>query len=86
MTDQEMIPARNVIDAHTEDLVANGELYYPSREDSQGAHAHYTLLDLLHIFSLCAEVDQTAAHTNSSTVVPAPHHTSLLPAVIIFYL
>jgi hypothetical protein len=79
-----MIPARNVIDEHAEDLVANGELYYPSRENSQGAIPHYTLLDMLHVFSMCAVVDQTSVHTNSSAVVPAPHHISLLPAVIAF--
>ena len=80
LTDQEKIPTRNVIDSHAKDLVANGDFYYPSRENSHIALADYPLLEIPDVFSLCAVAEQTAARTNSSTVVlqlsVPPHRTT----------
>jgi hypothetical protein len=51
-TDQEKISTRNVIEAHAQDLVVNDSCYYPSWKHSHSALANYTVLKILHFFSL----------------------------------
>jgi hypothetical protein len=59
-----MIPARNTIDAHAQDFVGNDELLL----SNVSALAHYTLLEMLDVFSLCV-VEQSVAPTSSSPVI-----------------
>ena len=55
-TDQEMIRARNAVDARIPNFVLNGELlYYPYWKHLHSAPADYTLLEMLDVFSLCVE-------------------------------
>jgi len=73
---QEMVSARNAIDAHAQDLAANDKLLLPnSWKHSYIALARYTVLEMLDLFS------QYVASTNSGLVVllianSAPHRTS----------
>jgi hypothetical protein len=64
-TDQETIPAMNSTKTHAEDFVVNKALLLPIST----AFAHYTLRD---VFSLCVEIEQSVAPTNSKPLAP-PH-------------
>jgi len=39
---------------------------------SENAFAHYKLLEMLDVFSLCVQLEQSANPTYSSPVVPSP--------------
>jgi len=58
--------------------------YYPCWKHTHSEPAHYTLLEMLDVFSTCLVLEQSVAPTNSSPLVPLvvsslPHRTSYPP-------
>lgn len=70
-TRQEMSRVRKAVDAHVEDFIVNDELLLPIlKKQSYSAHAHYTLLEMLHPACLSYQY---------GSAVPAPTITNPLP-------
>jgi len=65
-----MIPIRNAADAHAQDVEATTTCYYPPRKHLHTAIAHYTICEMLDVFSLCAAAEPPVAPTNSSHLLP----------------
>jgi hypothetical protein len=65
-----MIPIKTAEDAHAQDVVANKTCYYPHRKHLHSAIAHYTICEMLDVFSLCAAAEPPFAPTNSSHLLP----------------
>jgi hypothetical protein len=75
-TDQEMIPTGDMTHEHAHELI----LYIVS------VFAHYTLFEMLDVFTVPVVVDQSVASANSSAVVPPspnirPHRTTQVYAL-----
>jgi len=51
--DQEILPARNLIDGHAQVSVAYDGLLLPTPNELVHFARHYTLLEMLDVFSLC---------------------------------
>ena len=66
--DQEMLPARNLIDAHAQVSVAYDGLLLLTPNELIHFTRHYTLLEILDVFSLCVVAEMSFA-TNGSLVV-----------------
>lgn len=83
-TDQEVIPAKSAVCAHAQDFLGGGGANDGFLLSILQTLVHYTLLEILDVFRLCAVVEQSGAPTNSSLVVvpvvsspAAPHQTRL---------
>jgi len=82
-TDKEMTPARNAIDAHAQDFVANGSRHYKSRKHLYSATlpARYSKCLVFSVFILVAELPVfpfAAVLLDPSSVNIPPHQTKLL--------
>lgn len=78
-TDQEVIPAKNAIDAHVHGFLVNGELLLPNLK-AFATCTQYTPLEMLDVFSL-GIAENSVAPANNSKAVPrtapdTPHKRS----------
>jgi hypothetical protein len=67
-----MIAARSETDVPAQDFMESDECYYPSSTYLHSALTHYTLLEILDIFSLCltAELDFRLISYREHSVLP----------------
>ena len=66
-TDQEMIPAMNMINAPAQNFVTNDEMLTPVLKAFVQYGTHYTLHEVHDVFRLCVLVEHSVASTSSST-------------------
>jgi hypothetical protein len=70
-----MIPYRNAIDAHAQDIVMNNELLLSTPKRSAEYTAYYTLLEMTEFFSVPVLIEHSVALTNSLPVIPPPPYS-----------
>jgi hypothetical protein len=70
-----MISARNAIDVYEQRFVRS--CYYLSWKHSHSAFMHYTLLNMLDVFSLCVVTELSLASSNSSPFPPTAQRPKL---------
>jgi len=76
----EMNTARYAKDVHAQGFVTNDEFYYPSRKYLHRAFTHYTLLQILGMFSVFTVAEMSFAVTSNRHKYPLTKANSLRTA------